>query len=153
MYSSNWDIRFLNLAGHISTWSKDPSTKVGACAIDPENKNILGVGYNGFPRGIRDDSRLDQKVTKYPLIVHAEMNVIFNAAINGVSLRGASLYIYGLPPCSECTKGIIQSGVKRVVMPSLDYWSDIKQNWLDSWELSKQLYNEADIVVDFKYLI
>ena len=106
--STKWAINYLRLAEHISGWSKDPSTKCGAVAIG-NRQQILSVGFNGFPRGVEDsESRLNDRPTKYSLMVHAEMNCIYNATLNGVSLDGADLYVYGLPVCAECAKGIIQ---------------------------------------------
>ena len=74
--TSNWDLRFIGLAQHISTWSKDPSTKVG-CVVVGEDREIRSTGFNGFPRGINDDEeRLTDREKKYPLICHAEENAI-----------------------------------------------------------------------------
>ena len=96
--------------------SKDPSTQVGACIID-EDKKIIGIGYNGFPMGSSDDSMPWDKEgefldTKYPYVVHAELNAILNSG--GKSLRDATIYV-GLFPCNECAKAIIQSGIREVV--------------------------------------
>jgi len=143
--SNKWDLRFIDLARHVSSWSKDPSTQIGAVAID-DNRQILSVGYNGFPRGIEDspDKYLNRPI-KYKHVVHAEMNVIYNATYNGVSLKGSTLYVYGLPICSECAKGIIQVGIKRIVMPS----QEIPDHWTESWELTQNLFNEAKLVWEF----
>jgi len=114
---NKWDIRYLNLAKEVSTWSKDPSSKIGAVAIGSKGQ-VLAQGYNGFPRGIDDSqSRYSVKEIKYKYVVHAEQNVIYNATYNGVSLDGSTLYVWGLPVCSDCAKGVIQVGIKRVVMP------------------------------------
>ena len=81
-----WDGRFLDIAREISTWSKDPSRKIGAIAV--RDRKILATGYNGFPKGIEDTpTRLNIREVKYQYVVHAEMNCIYNAAENGVSLR------------------------------------------------------------------
>jgi dCMP deaminase len=102
------------MAKEISSWSKDPNTQVGAVAVGDKGQ-ILSQGYNGFPRGILDrPDRLNDRETKYKFVVHAEMNVIYNATYSGVSLDGAQLYVYGLPVCNECAKGIIQVGIKEV---------------------------------------
>ena len=99
----------MELARQISSWSKDPSKKIGAVVIG-ENGQVLAQGYNGFPRGVKDtEERYNNRETKYNYIVHAEMNAIYNASWNGVSLKDATIYIYGLPCCHECAKGIIQS--------------------------------------------
>ena len=135
------DIRYLNLAKEVSTWSKDPSSKIGAVAVG-EKGQILAQGYNGFPRGIADTpERYNDRETKYKFVVHAEMNVIYNASYNGVSLDGADLYIYGLPTCSECAKGIVQVGIKRVIMPNMRY----PEFWMKNWEESKKIYDEAGV--------
>ena len=104
----------------------------------------MAQGYNGFPRGIFDYAeRYNDKPTKYMYVVHAEMNVIYNATYNGVSLDDASLYVYGLPPCSECAKGIIQVGIKEIITET----QGIPKKWQDSWDFSKSMFDEAGIIV------
>lgn len=138
----NWNTRYINLAKEISTWSKDPSKKIGAVAIG-DNGQVLSQGYNGFPRGILDlQERYDDRPTKYKYVVHAEMNCIYNATLNGVSLKGATMYVHGLPVCSECAKGIIQVGIKKVFW-NLD--SEIPEIWLESLNLTIDLFEEAGI--------
>ena len=112
----SWDKKYMDLAKTVSTWSKDPSSQIGAVAVDDKGK-ILSTGYNGLPRGIEDtEERLNNREIKYELIVHAEMNAIYNATYNGVSLHNSTMYVYGLPCCNKCALGIIQTGVKKVVM-------------------------------------
>ena len=136
-----WDKRYLALAKEVSTWSKDPSTQVGAVTVGSK-KEVLSQGFNGFPRGIEDsDARYNHRQTKYKFVVHAEMNAIYNATYSGVSLDGATLYVYGLPICSECAKGIIQVGIKKVVVKK----AKELDNWNESVELSKQMFDEADV--------
>ena len=143
--SNKWDERYLDLAKEISSWSKDPSRKIGAVAVGPKG-NVLAQGYNGFPRGISDSSdRYDDRTRKYELVVHAEMNVIYNATYNGVSLDGATLYVHGLPACSDCAKGIIQVGIKRVVMRE----QLMPEYWQASWQRSKNMFNESGVSYDF----
>ncbi|MEM5877858.1 MAG: dCMP deaminase family protein [Candidatus Aenigmatarchaeota archaeon] len=133
-----WDQRFLKLAKFISEWSKDPSTKVGAVIVDDKNI-ILGLGYNGFPRGVpdREDDYLDKKV-KYELIVHAEMNAILNSSKNLYNCN-ATIYIWPLFPCNECAKAISQSGIKRVVSVK----NDKNQKW--NMETSKYIFDSNNI--------
>jgi dCMP deaminase len=139
---SKWGNHYISLAKEISTWSKDPSRKIGAVAIG-EKGQILAQGYNGFPRGILDSAdRYNDRPTKYRLVVHAEMNVIYNATYNGVSLDGARLFVYGLPVCSECAKGIIQVGIKAVTMYTDDVVPDI---WTQSYELTNDMFKEAGV--------
>ena len=137
---TNWDKRYMELACCVASWSKDPSSKIGAVAVN-EKGQILTTGYNGFPRGIADDERLNDRPTKYKYIVHAEMNAIYNATYNGVSLDGSTMYVAGLPCCSECAKGIIQVGVKRVVMNGDIY----NERWSGSVELTLSMFNEAGV--------
>lgn len=143
--SNKWDKRYLQLAKTVGSWSKDPSTQIGAIAVGTKGQ-VLAQGYNGFPRGVLDnDERYNNRPTKYKYIVHAEQNLIYNATYNGVSLDRSTLYVTGLPVCSECAKGVIQVGVQRVVMPA-DF--DIK-GWGESWKLSESMFNEAGVLYDF----
>lgn len=139
---ADWNARYLDLAKTISQWSKDPSSKIGAVAIGQKGQ-VLAQGYNGFPRGIIDLSeRYQNRETKYKFVVHAEMNCIYNATYNGISLDGADLYVWGLPICSECAKGIIQVGIRRV------FWGvdkEIPDTWVKSLEATTELLSEAGV--------
>lgn len=137
--SSKWDMRFLELAKRISTWSKDPSRQIGAIAV--KNRNVIAQGYNGFPRGINDDERYNIREVKYKYVVHAEMNCIYNASFNGVSLVDSDFYVHGLPVCSDCAKGIIQVGVANVFMPN----QEIPDHWVESWDLTRSMFDEAGV--------
>ena len=140
--SFKWDERYLRLAKEVATWSKDPSKQVGAIAIG-EKGQVLSQGYNGFPRGVKDSKeRYNHKETKYRYVVHAEQNCIYNATYNGVSLKGASMYVYGLPVCNECAKAMIQVGIKRIVMP---FDGEIPEIWQESCEKAKALCEEAGV--------
>ncbi len=116
----SWDEYFMGVALLASCRSKDPNTQVGACIVSPENI-ILSTGYNGFPVGCSDDEypwEREGEQTKYPYVVHAELNAILNAS--GKSLRNARLYV-DLFPCNECAKAIIQSGIREVIYLSDKY--------------------------------
>jgi len=143
---TDWNQKFIRLAKEVSTWSKDPSRKIGAVAVGSK-RQILATGYNGFPRGILDTpERYSDRPTKYRLICHAEANVIFNSTYTGVSLDGADMYVWGLPVCSECCKGIVQVGIKRV------FWStdqEIPQKWMESMETSNSIFQEVGIINTF----
>ena len=142
--SNKWDTRFLELAKQISTWSKDPSRQIGAIAVD--DRSVIAQGYNGFPRGIEDFvERYEDRELKYKYVVHAEMNVIYNATYNGVSLDGATLYVTGLPVCSDCAKGVIQVGIRRVVMKE----QDIPLKWVESWKTTAGMFDQAKIDWEF----
>ena len=116
----SWDEYFMGVAKLAARRSKDPSTQVGACIVSPENI-IISTGYNGMPKGCSDDEFPWDRTgaeTKYPYVVHAELNAILNA--NGRDLRDSRVYV-ALFPCNECAKAIIQSGVKEVVYLSDKY--------------------------------
>lgn len=143
---SDWNKRYLNLAKEVSTWSKDPSRKIGAVAVGAKGQ-VLAQGYNGFPRNIRHSSaRLNDRETKYKFVVHAEMNLIYNATYNGVSLDGSTVYVTGLPVCSECAKGLIQVGVQQVIMPTQ---VDTPDTWTESFKFTQELFSEAGVVWQF----
>lgn len=145
--SDKWKKRYIELAREIAQWSKDPSRKIGAIAVGSKGQ-ILSQGYNGFPRGIDDcQDRLIDRQLKYRYVVHAEMNVIYNASYSGASLDGATLYVWGLPACSECAKGIIQVGIKNVVMAMET--ATIPDQWIDSWQLTQKLFDEAGVAYEF----
>ena len=144
MIKESWYSRYLDVAKIVSTWSKDPSTQVGAVAVGTKGQ-ILAQGYNGYPRGM-DDSNYEQRELKYSRIVHAEMNCIYNASWNGVSLNEAYMFVYGMPVCHECAKGIIQVGIKKVIVP---YRTDVPDKWAISTELTKAFLTEAGI--DYEY--
>ncbi len=117
-----WDDYFMGVALLAAQRSKDPNTQVGACIVDGQNR-IISTGYNGFPLGCSDDDfpwgRDGADVdTKYPYVVHAELNAILNA--RGKNLSDSKLYV-ALFPCNECAKAIIQSGVKEVIYLSDKY--------------------------------
>ena len=142
MHGKAWGNRYTCLAKEISTWSKDPSTQVGAVVIG-NNGEVLSQGYNGFPRGIKDTpQRLKDREKKYNLVVHAEMNAIYNASLNGVSLKGSTLYVYGLPICNECAKGVIQVGIDKVIATRP---ADYNKEWDESIKDAKALFKEAEV--------
>ena len=141
--SEKWDKRFLDLATHISSWSKDPSTKVG-CVVVGEDREIRSTGFNGFPRGIKDDEeRLADREQKYPLICHAEESAIMHAARTGISLKGNTAYVTW-PPCSRCTRSLIQAGVSEVVYPAN---INIPDRWQDDFATASAMMEEAGVKV------
>jgi dCMP deaminase len=135
-----WDEYFMGIALLSAMRSKDPNTQVGACVVDDSNK-IIGIGYNGFPIGCSDDelpwcnSSGSPNDTKYPYVVHAEVNAILNSNKN---LKNAKIFT-ALFPCNECAKVIIQSGIKEVI-----YLSD-KYAQTDSVKASKKMLDLAKV--------
>ena len=141
--SEKWDRRFIDLALHISNWSKDPSTKVG-CVVVGADREIRSTGFNGFPRGIEDSlERLEDREMKYPLICHAEENAIMHAARVGVSLKGCVAYVTW-PPCTRCARSLIQAGVVEVVFPE-DI--DVPERWVADFDMSMSMMKEAGLEV------
>ena len=137
----SWDEYFMGVAFLSGMRSKDPSTQVGACIID-EEKKIIGMGYNGFPAGSSDDKMPWGKTgdfldTKYPYVVHAELNAILNSI---KSLKGSTIYVTHFP-CNECAKAIVQSGIKKVV-----YFSD-KHKDLETTAASRTILKNAEIEI------
>jgi len=141
----SWDDTFMIMAQIIAQRSKDPSTQTGAIVVD-KNNIVLGVGYNGWPRGIKEghfswsnDCGPNKKNilnTKYPYVVHAEVNAILNA---NQSVKGAKLYCL-LFPCIECTKIIIQSGIKNIT-----YQDDRSDKVANNFMISKKLFDLAGV--------
>lgn len=137
-----WDKRFLELAKHISTYSKDPSTKVGA--VITKDKRIVSMGYNGFPRGVKDSSECyNNRELKYAMVVHAESNAIIHSKED---LTGSSIYLWPFLSCSTCSGLIIQSGINRVIAPKAS--KEIEERWGKNLEISRLMFNEAGIRVD-----
>lgn len=137
--NTKWDLRFLELAKFVSTWSKDPSTKVGSVIVDPD-KRIQSIGFNGFPKGIDDSlEKYENKEYKYQIVKHAEENALNFAPRN---LKGSSIYIYPFLSCPSCTGNIIQRGIKRVVTYQLD-----TKEWREYHNISLDLYKQAGIEV------
>lgn len=135
---TKWDRRFMELARLVSTWSKDPSTKVGAVVVDSQ-KRIKSVGYNGFPKATDDSPELYlDRETKYRRTVHAEANAI----LTGSDLTGCTVYTYPFMPCPHCAGLIIQSGIARVI--SLDY---CPERWAVDFRESDKLFREAGVEV------
>lgn len=137
-----WDQYFMGIAILSAQRSKDPNTQVGCCIVD-ENNRIVSMGYNGFPNGILDEDfswerQGEPLETKYMYVCHAELNAILNTCAN---LKNCTLYVT-LFPCNECTKAIIQKGIKKVV-----YLED-KHSESDSTIASKRMLSKTNIIFE-----
>lgn len=138
--NGSWDQRFMDLAHHVAQWSKDPSTKVGSVIVD-DDKRVIGIGFNGFPRGVHDYiHRYDDRDTKLRFVAHAERNALDNATL---STKGATLYST-LMPCCDCAKGIIQCGIKRVVTSK-----PIEDKPYFNFDVTETMFNEAGVELEF----
>lgn len=138
----NWEEYFMGIALLSAKRSKDPSTQVGACIVDEDNK-VVSIGYNGMPRCV-DESQLtwekgEDLNNKYLYVCHAEFNAILNIR-NGSSLKGCTVYVT-LFPCNECAKAIIQTGINKIVYLSDKYGDSV------STRASKKLFALAGVEV------
>ena len=141
--NERWDRRFLRLAKEVSSWSKDPSSKVGAVAV--RDRRVLATGYNGLPRGVEDSAeRLQTRELKYKMVAHAEANLLAHAAHAGVSLDGSTVYIWPYHPCGSCAGLLINAGVERVVAPKLV----VPERWRFNFNLAATMFKEAGVVSD-----
>lgn len=135
-----WDQRFIDLAKLVGSWSKDPSTQVGAVIVDKNNR-IASVGYNGFPKNVTDSpSRLLDREHKYDIMVHAEANALMFA---NRSLEGCTLYTWPFQPCSKCAGLIIQSGITRVVSVVHS-----EGRWKKNFSVARQLFMESNVTLE-----
>ena len=138
----SWDEFFMEVANSAAKRSKDPNTKVGACIVETKNKHIIGTGYNGMPNGFDDDEAPwgregDFENSKYAFVVHAELNAILNST---KELDGATIYV-SLFPCNECSKAIVQSGIKEIV------YADDKYNGTPADNVSKRILSTCGVKI------
>ena len=140
--ATKWQSRFFDLAYLVASWSKDPSSQIGAVIVDAQNR-VISTGFNGLPVGVKDtEERLCDRATKYKMILHAEENAIMFAKQN---LNGCSIYVTKMPPCAHCAALIIQSGIKFVYVPE----TEIPERWRESTELTRQMFKEAGVKIQF----
>ena len=135
-----WHVRFLRLAKEVSTWSIDPSTKVGCVLV--KNKRVISTGYNGFPKNISDNfDRLLDREKKYEITVHAEVNAVTTAALHGVSTEWSIAYV-SFSPCSRCAAVLINAGISEVYVTG---GSIIPDRWLSNFITASTLLAEAGV--------
>ncbi len=138
----SWDEYFMGVAKLSGLRSKDPNTQVGCCIVN-NKKKIVAVGYNGMPIGCNDkdfpwsvkEGSLEN--TKYAYVVHAELNAILNST---QQLEGCTIYV-SLFPCNECSKAIIQAGIKEIV------YADDKYADTPSIKASKRMLETCGVVM------
>jgi dCMP deaminase len=135
-----WDDYFLQMATLVASKSKDRSTKVGCVIVGPNNE-VRTTGYNGFCRGVNDDvEERHQRPEKYYWVEHAERNAVYNAARNGIPLDGCTAYITMIP-CADCTRALIQSGIKKIIIKK----GDVDSRWVENFERSCVMIEEVGI--------
>lgn len=138
---NKWDRRFLDLAQHISQWSKDPSTKCGA--VIAKGNRIISMGYNGFPMLVNDHSdNYNDRDLKLNMILHAEVNAILFAE---VPLSNCTIYTYPFPPCCRCAAQIIQSGIRKVIAPKPT--KELIGRWSSELIIAEDMYKDAGVIL------
>lgn len=135
---SKWDSRFMGLARLVASWSKDPSTQVGAVIVD-QDKRIVSTGFNGFPRCV-NDSPVDREV-KLLRTIHAEENALLFARRD---VTGMSVYVTR-PPCARCAAKLVQAGVSRVVYPLPPV--DFVERWALEMREAQAMFEEVGVTV------
>ena len=142
--TEKWDRRFLDLAKYIASWSKDPSTQTGAVIVDSPGRQVVSLGYNGFPQGVDDNpQRYADRDLKYKLIVHCERNAILFAKRD---LRFCTLYTWPFMSCSTCAGMVIQAGITHCVAPAMP--EDKKERWAEDMEIAAMMFREAGVRLD-----
>jgi len=145
--SSKWKKRFLRMAYQAASWSKDTSTQVGA-TITTMDGHPRSFGFNGFPIGVNDDvPERHERPEKYQWFEHAERNALY---LSDSSLKGCILFITHLP-CPDCTRGIIQKGIKYVVVDKYNEGGIKREFWEDKYKISLTMMEEAGIVLETVY--
>lgn len=156
MKRTNWNETFMTMAYIMAMRSPDKKTRVGAIIVDEENV-VVAMGYNGWCRGSSpwsDDDPRHERPLKYMYTEHAERNAIYNSARKGVSLSGGVLYVT-IAPCMDCARGIVQVGIKKVVVHqngqdayNQAYGLDA-HNWTEDHKQARQLFQDAGVELEF----
>lgn len=141
-------ILWIDQADRVSKESKDRSTKVG-CVIISSDGQILSTGWNGFPRGVDDDDELKHmRPAKYEWTEHAERNAIYNAAREGIKIKGGTAYLNWEPyPCVECMRGLHQSGIVRIVGPNRPFVGVGNGVAYDTDNVTRQMIKETGVEI------
>lgn len=142
---ADWNKRFIDVVQLAASWSKDRNRKVGAVIIDDGNR-IVATGYNGFPAGINDDvDSRHERPAKYLFTEHAERNALYSAVNRGTTTKGCTMILEWYP-CADCARGIIQSGIKKVICGTPDFTDD---RWGTSFKASSEMFEEAGIEMEY----
>jgi len=145
----SWDEYFMTMTQLVASKSKDRSTKVGS-VLTNKHHSVLGIGYNGFPRGVNDDiEERHERPLKYLITEHSERNCIYNAAFNGIRTEGTILYISGHgTPCADCARAIIQSGISEVVTFKGKF-EGTGSLWEESCKVGAEMLKESNVKMTF----
>lgn len=143
--SKNWTNRFLEMADVLSGWSKDKNRGVGAVIADEQHR-VISVGFNGFPRGVDDNiPERHERPAKYHYTEHAERNAIYSAASHGSRTSGCVMYLRW-HPCDDCAKGIVQSGIKKVVCDKPDFYDE---RWGERFRYADTILREGGVIIEY----
>lgn len=138
MEINKWDLRFLNLANLIGSWSKDPKTKVGAVITDNQHR-VISLGYNGYPFNIQDTIVSATREEKLLKVIHAEENALL---FRNSSVKDCTIYITH-PPCPNCTSKILQVGISKIV--TIEATKEHLVKWGDKHIISLAMIKEANV--------
>ena len=142
---TDWNKRFIEIVRVVASWSKDRNRKVGAIIVDKDNR-IISTGYNGFVSGINDDvdARHDRPA-KYLFTEHGERNALYSCTKRGIATDGCTMILEWYP-CADCARGIVQSGIKKVICLPPDFSDD---RWGVSFKASQEMFEESGIEVEY----
>lgn len=139
-------IKYFKMAKNMAElFSKDPNTQVGCVLLGKESLHVLSVGYNGHVRQLKETPERWQRPLKYNYVVHSEANALYNACRSGVSTMGA-VAVVTMFPCSECTKGLIQAGISKIITVRPDYTNQV---WGERFKISMEMIEETGIELEF----
>jgi len=148
MNKISWDQYFMSMAYLVAMRSKDESTHVGSIIVGSDN-GIISSGYNSYPRKCDDDvPERQERPEKYFWFEHSERNAIYAAAKKGIVLEGCTMYTLGIP-CSDCARGIIQAGIKRVIVHRQWMNGDNREKWIESAKRSGDMFFECGVVLEY----
>ncbi|PSW21929.1 cell division protein DedD [Photobacterium sanctipauli] len=138
---SKWAVRFFQMAELVGSWSKDPSTQVGA--VITKGNRIVSVGFNGYPHGISDSADIDDREMKLLKTLHAEENAILFAKRD---LADCDIWVTHFP-CPNCAAKIIQTGISTVHCP--EQTEDFLSRWGDKIKVSQDMFTQAGVKVNW----
>jgi len=142
-----WKLRFTELAKHVANWSKDKSTKVGAIIVNPEDRNPISMGFNGFPTKVNEDiPERHERPLKYLYTVHGEINAIANAAKNGQRTKDCDMYVNYFP-CCNCAGAIVNAGIKKLICENKPDFNN--ERWGENWKISLIILTEGGVEIEY----
>jgi dCMP deaminase len=142
--NSKWHSRFLKLAHEIASWSKDNSSKVGSVIVD-DDRTPRSFGYNGFPRGVDDNvPERQNRPLKIKFSTHAEQNALNHCAKHGIAVDGCTIFVTH-HPCDSCSRSIIGSGIKTVIVDEASLKSEFAERWKDDIAVAQTMFKEAGV--------